>query len=242
MVPRIKASKTYVGTGVGSFSEGTMAMFTRELFTVCLLSNLIAGQSLLCYLLHLGGTVWNHYVDPRSQTRMKERKEKNPPENNQSTPIFQLVSFHLVTLLFCVCGSWLMTRMWRNTLGDRLDAWAAPEIPQLRPCRGRRDKLLHPFTSDHCLFGTLQEVTTGSDCGCQQNCECAALNCWQIGPVLSQWRAMMDWSPPLYKVLKLFFMDSLLHLHLIYCVSLVLFCVCVLACVCVCAHVCHISL
>lgn len=33
----------------------------------------------------------------------------------------------------------------------------------------------------------------------------------------------MDWSPPLYKVLKPFFMDSLLHFHLLCCVSLVLF-------------------
>lgn len=107
--------------------------------------------------------------------------------------------------------------------GVRLDTFAAPEIAQLRPCRGRRDRLLHPLTSDLCLFWPPQEATIGSDCGRQQNCERTALNCWRIP---TQWRAMMYWSPPLYKVLKPFFMGSLLHLHLLYCVSLVLFYVC----------------
>lgn len=116
-------------------------------------------------------------------------------------------------------GAWTT----HNTGGVRLDTLAAPEIPQLRPCGGRRDRLLHPFTSDLCLFWPPQEATIGSDCGCQQNCERTALNCWRIP---TQWRAMMYWSPPLYKVLKPFFMGSLLHLHLLYCVSLVLFYVC----------------
>lgn len=41
---------------------------------------------------------------------------------------------------------------------------------------------------------------------------------------LSQRRAMMDFSPPLYEVLKPFLMDYLLlHLHLLYSVSLFLF-------------------
>lgn len=177
------------------------------------------GWILLCWLKSPPSWRGNGLISLRKFVLSDQGEgRKKPSGNNQSTSVFQLVHFHLVTLFLSVGGGG-----WCHGGGGRLDTFATPELPQLRPCRGRRDRLLHPFTSDLCLFWPPQEATIGSDCGCQQNCERSALNCWRIQ---TQWRAMMYLSPPLDKVLKPFFMGSLLHLHLLYCVSPVSFYVC----------------
>lgn len=141
-------NQRYGGTGIDAnrFSEGTMAMFTQELLQSDCSVIWIWSKNRFCsavwsHLLHRGERVQNHYVRSRYHTRMTERKK--PTENNQSPSIFQLVSFHLVILFLCVCGSWLMTRVWGTTLGDRLDAWAAPEVPQLR--KGKEGQIVAPF-------------------------------------------------------------------------------------------------
>lgn len=214
------------------FFRGNHGNVHAGTFTVRLLSNLdwIEAQIVLCCLKSPASQRGNSPKSLRTFALSDHDERKTKAYWKQSKYIHFSVGFCLFSCSLCVCvghGWWHGCGEPHTSLGDRLDAWAAPEIPQLRPCRGRRDKLLHLFTSDLCLVGTLQEVTIGSDCGCQQNCGRTALNCWQIGSVLSQWRAMMDRSPLLSEVLKLFFMDSLLHLHLLYCVSLVLFYVCV---------------
>lgn len=88
---------------------------------------------------------------------------------------------------------------------------------------------LPPVTS--CLFGTSDAAGGKVRIGPVESLlkEVNRILSVQLGPAdrydgfLSQRRAMMDFSPPLYEVLKPFLMDYLLlHLHLLYSVSLLL--------------------
>lgn len=90
---------------------------------------------------------------------------------------------------------------------------------------------LPPVTSSVCLEPvTLPEVKTGSDRW--SHCKRKSTESWahnsglltdMMESFLSQRRAIMDFSPPPYEVLKPFLMDYLLlHLHLLYSVSLFL--------------------
>lgn len=90
---------------------------------------------------------------------------------------------------------------------------------------------LPPMTSSVCLGPvTLPEVKTWSDRW--SHCKRKLTESWahnsglltdMMESFLSQRRAIMDFSPPPYEVLKPFLMDYLLlHLHLLYCVSLFL--------------------
>lgn len=188
-------------------------------------SEIWIGWILLCWLKSPASRRRNGLISLCKFVLSDQGEGKKKPSGNNQSPSVGSFSFSHSFFLCMGGGCWHGVWATHNTGwgGVRLDTSAAPEIPQLRPCRGRRDRLLHLFTSDLCLFWPPQEATIGSDCGCQQNCERTALNCWRIR---TQWRAMMYLSPLLYKVLKPFFMGSLLHLHLLYCVSLVLFYVC----------------
>lgn len=117
-------------------------------------------------LLH-GGQTWNLCY----QTRMQERKSQLEKKKIKVHLFFGWFYFNLVALF--LCGWWVE---WCHKQ-PRGTGWVPEHCLRslLRPCRGR---------GGLCLSGTLQEVTTGSEHGRQQNCERTAPRCWQSPSIL----------------------------------------------------------
>lgn len=190
--------------------------------------------------------VWHHYMNSRCQTRTMEKKSQL---KTIKVCLFQLVWFHLVALLFRIGDGSddkeLVNHAQQLEVTPRRRSNIGNSSTPMRPCRGQSDGMSRPChlwappsVWDQWRSRRKSPDQTGGVTarGCQPNLECTILACWQIWwTFLSRRRAKMDFSPSPYEVSKPFLMDYLLlHLHLLYSVSLfflpILFYKCVFYC------------
>lgn len=171
----------------------------------------------------------HHYINSFCQTRTMERKSQLKTIKVRFLFFGGFFSVNLIS--YSCCSFSYRWRLWWKGTGEAGAASATPQLLWGLAGDGVT-ATLHPATCDLlCLSGTSDAAGGGWGFRIRPAESLQKEVNWilsvQLWPAdrwdgfLSQWRAMMDFSPPLYEVLKPFLMDYLLlHLHMLYSVSL----------------------